>query len=541
MLLRYCLIVLLALLCHLSALAEDGQASAVVRPCTTAQCNESPSRSYMDQLCDRLMGGFRCGRCRTVHRRTPAMIGDYFVGPAARLSGPFTTDQLLVLADDLDAPAVLPPAGSQLTITEAGPVGIFETSLSSIQEVQALLRAGSPLPPLVNVGNIADNATLTTTDTIAQIQAQLASTPEGYDIITLLVPPGSYDTAVDGVFVGRNALAGTTVYNTAGSGAVLQGGVDSLTGGEDFDAYYFYQYQVAVNLLLPQITGGGVGRLKIAEGGSVLPEDRVYFRYSYIDDVATKSGGAGLSRFTPGIERTFGDGLFSFELRAPFAGTVSSVTTNGTQSFGSSNAEIGNMAMYLKALLYHSSDCVISGGIGLEVPTADDIRVTIGGTPLLEVANDDVHIQPFLGALRYWNDDWFTHGFLQFDFAAGENDIRINNGAGLSDAGAMSDSNYVFADIGLGYWLYRGNTRSGLTGVIPTVELHHTSGIGGGGTATVAANSLQIPDGTSQTNIVAGTTLEFSQISHLTIGYAGELDDDELADGAFRLMFSRER
>lgn len=535
MLARCCLTILLASVCCVPAFADDGDA------CIPYSDEAAHSSSYLDRLCDRLMGGFHHGRCRTLHRRTPAMIGDYFVGPAARLSGPFTTDQLLVLADDLDAPAVLPPGGNQLTITETGPVGIFETSLSSIQEVQTLLRAGTPLPPLVNVGNIADDATLTTADTITQIQAQLASTPQGYDIITLLAPPGTYDTGVDAVFAGRNTLGGTTVYNAAGSGAVLQGGVDTLTGGEDFDAYYFYQYQVAVNLLLPQITGGGVGRLKIAEGGSVLPQDRVYFRYSYIDDVATRTGGAGLSRFTPGIERTFGDGLFSFELRAPFAGTVSSISTDGSQSFGSSNAEFGNMVMYLKALLYDSSDCMISGGIGLEVPTADDIRVSIGGTPLLEVANYDVHIQPFLGALRYWNDNWFTHGFLQFDLVAGENDIRINNGTGLANAGAISDSNYVFADIGLGYWLLRDNTTSGLSGIVPTVELHHTSGLGGGGSATIASNSLRIPDGTSQTNIVAGTTIEFGQISHLSIGYAGELKDDELADGAIRLMFSRER
>jgi hypothetical protein len=94
-------------------------------------------------------------------KRAPNMIGDYFGGYAAGGRGSFVLDRLTVVANDLDSPAVLPPAGSTLTITEPGPVGIFSSSLTNVQQLQQLLRAGSPVPAQTLAGTIADNGTLT--------------------------------------------------------------------------------------------------------------------------------------------------------------------------------------------------------------------------------------------------------------------------------------------------------------------------------------------------------------------------------------------
>ncbi len=99
-------------------------------------------------------------------------------------------DRLVVLADDLDAPFVLPPGANTLTITEPGPVGIFNTTLQSSQQLQALLRAGAPIPGAALVGLVNSNATLTTSQTIAQIQAQLAGTGQAFDIVAIQPPPG---------------------------------------------------------------------------------------------------------------------------------------------------------------------------------------------------------------------------------------------------------------------------------------------------------------------------------------------------------------
>lgn len=533
-----CMLLLVTFMLPHAAAQQENACCACRTPCeaSTDACN----CGHCDDLCDRFQSPrSRCGTGCFDIERTPAMIGDFFLGSRTRVTGSMALDRLMVVADDLDSPAVLPPSGSTLTITEPGPVGIFDTPLTSVQEIQTLLRAGSPLPPGAVVGTIADNATMTTAITVGQIQALLASTPQAYDIVPLVAPPGTYDAAVAAVFAGRNVLPGNTVLDSNASGAMLQGGVDTLTGGEDFDAFYFYEYQAAANLLIPQVSGGGVGRLKIAEGGSVLPQDRLYFRYSYIDDVAYHTNGVGLSRFTPGFERSFYDGLFSFELRAPFASsTVSDVSTNGTQSFGSTDAQFGNLTMYIKALLYQRNRCAISGGLGIEVPTADDVSVTVAGTPLLQVDNGTTYLQPFLGMLHYCTDNLFHHGFVQFDIAAGGNDVRVNSGTGLSLAGSLSERDNIFIDYGVGYWLLRDNSRHGLTGIIPTVEFHHTSSISGANTVSAGAFAIGNSGSTSLTNIVAGTTLEFGRRTQVSLAYAGELDNNDLSDGAFRLMLS---
>ncbi|MCY2977540.1 MAG: hypothetical protein NTU79_02595 [Planctomycetota bacterium] len=256
------------------------------------------------------------------------------------------------MADDLDAPFALPPNSSVLTLSEPGPVGIFSTSLQSSQQLQGLLRSGSPIPSATLVGIVNSNATLTTSQTIAQIQSHLASTGQAFDIIAIQPPPGAYNSSVNAVFLTRNSLPATTTLNASASGSFLQGGVDTLTGGEDFDTYYFYDYVVRFNTALADASSGGVGRMKIAEGGTILPQDRFFFRYSYLDNVRYSNGGQHLNRYVPGFEKSFGDGMFSVEVRAPFAAnTVTSSTLNGDTINSGSDTRFGNLTVYLKSLL----------------------------------------------------------------------------------------------------------------------------------------------------------------------------------------------
>lgn len=503
--------------------------------------------SYCDEFpetpCDAILGT-RPKRCRPLQSRIPAMIGDFFGGANVGARGGSTMDRLFVFADDLDAPAVLPPGNSVLSISEPGPVGIFDTSLISVQQAQAILRAGGTLPGGTLAGTIADNAVLTTTNTISQIQAQLASTPQGYDIILLQTPSGTYAAAVDGVFQSRNNITGTTVYNSASSGAMLQGGVDTLNGGEDLDAYYFYDYVINLDTSIADAANGGVGALKIAEGGSVLPQDRVYFRYSYFDEVSYGSQGDGLSRFTPGFERTFMNGLLSVEMRLPFATDAATHSTaNGTSISNSSDAEFGNLTLYLKALLLSGDNYAFSGGLGLAMPTTDDVTMNLSnGNSLLRVENDSVQIQPFLGGLYMPGDRWFAQGFTQFSFATDNNTVYLNpDGNGLQRAGSFSDTDYFFFDIAIGCFAYRNDNAKCLTAIIPTFELHQTSSLNNPG--VVSSGNLQVGNfsgSTSITSAVVGTTFELNQQSQLTAGYAVPLtNNDRQFDGAFRIQYSR--
>ncbi len=58
--------------------------------------------------------------------RTPNMLGGFFGGYAGGASGLLASDRLVVVANDLDNFG-LPPAGSPITITEPGPLGIFSS------------------------------------------------------------------------------------------------------------------------------------------------------------------------------------------------------------------------------------------------------------------------------------------------------------------------------------------------------------------------------------------------------------------------------
>lgn len=477
-------------------------------------------------------------------RRTPAMIGDFFGGSPFGARADSVLDRLMIVANDLDAPAVLPPGTSTLSITEAGPIGAFSTSLASIQELQSLLRSASPVPGGTLVGTLPDAATLTTLNNIAQIQAQLASTGAAWDIIALQDPPAGYASGLASIFAGRNALPGTVSYDAASSGALLQAGGDSLNGGEDLDAYYFYDYALRFDTALADAASGGVGRLKIAEGGTVLPTDRVFFRYNNVNGAAYSNTRESLTRFTPGFEKTFLDGLFSFELRAPFAtnAPISSTLDAGGSLTTGDVTRFGNLTMYAKALLIDRNNFALSGGLGVAAPTADDVSVGFAdGTQLLHITNRSVHLQPFLAALYTPNSRCFAHGFLQTDFAANGSPVSVNTGSGLAAAGTFTDPNFLFADVGLGYWLYQSKATSGLTGVVPTVEVHHTNSLAG--PDTVSAGPIQVGNfrgAVSQTSLVAGTTFEFGTRSQLTAGYAIPVTStDRQYNNALNVQFSR--
>lgn len=151
--------------------------------------------------------------------RTPAMMmGDFFGGPRLSFRGNSRLDRLMVIVDQMDAPKVLPPGNSNLSISEPGPVGVFSTSIASTTQLQSLFRNASPFPAINLVGTINSDATLTTQQTISQIQAQLAGTALPYDIVLLQQPPGAYTTDVHSIFQARNGNLGTTVYDAAASG-----------------------------------------------------------------------------------------------------------------------------------------------------------------------------------------------------------------------------------------------------------------------------------------------------------------------------------
>ena len=538
-----------AVLAEPPTLAKDLQTRSAVSPLEAAledQAFHTPSSAPAAYCPPRRFG-------------LPPMIGDFFPGYTGGVVQSNERDRLLVVADDLDVPGTLPGDNQRLTIIEPGPLGIFRTSVLSVQQLQDLLRTGQMLPGAMQVGTINADATLTTALTISQIQALLAGTPGvGFDVIPLAAPPGTYLSAVDAVFAATNT-GGFTRFDGSTSGALIQGGADSLAG-EDLDAFYFFTYVMEVNIPTPSAGTAGVGRSRIAENGTTTPQDRIFLDYGFFDRVGFVAGGSEVHRFVPGFEKTFLNDLASLELRIPLASTVDS-TIFEDASTNTDETRLGNLALYLKALLYEQEGVGLSGGLGIVFPTADGFGVNFtNGGRLVEIDNDAYHLQPFLAGYYAPDERFFTQAFVQFDFDANGNPVAIDStGAGLQRAGRLNDSAFLFLDWSIGYWLIRGNEapvlpvssfhedgqitqRNYALGFAPTLELHYAQSLEDA--ESITAGNLRVgnfTDDVETLTMIIGAHLEVGENTHLGLGYATSLTggQDEPFDGAFRLTFNQ--
>ena len=304
-------------------------------------------------------------------------------------------------------------------------------------------------------------------------------------------------------------------------------------------------YTETTPIVIPSSAGSVIGRMKIAENVSPLPRDRVFFNYSLFGNVPLSPGGGNVNRFSPGFEKTFFNRMTSVELRAPFAATLNSdITLGGAEEYD--NIEFGDLFLAFKALLLSWDNAAVTGGLSLALPTAGDSNVYLpDGTPLVQFRNDSVHIMPYVGGLWTSGDRFFAQGFLQVDVDAVGDPVAVNtSGAGLSPAGRIQETSFLFADGGIGYWLYRDNANYGrlITGIAPTLELHYNTSLQSADVVTAGAfqigeerESIQILD------LVLGATFECRGQSAITAGYATPIGNsaDQQFDGELRVFWNR--
>ena len=115
------------------------------------------------------------------------------------------------------------------------------------------------------------------------------------------------------------------------------------------------------------------------------------------------------------------------------------------------------------------------------------------------------------------------------------------DGDGLNSACRLTDSNNLFFDVGIGYWLYDSTEASGLTGIIPTVEFHQNLSLQEGDKVELGPFRVGDLSGThSLTSLVAGTTFEFNQRSNLSIAYVTAIGGgiDRQFNGGLQVFFS---
>lgn len=375
------------------------------------------------------------------------------------------------------------------------------------------------------------------------------------------VTSGPYDTIDPNSMEAYNDAAGgvgpggVTPWFTTANPDVPAGGtlVTQRTTERDIGtnpSYPEYRYDttfvVAYGTIAPPSPGNGgvVGRTKIAENTSPLPRDRLLFNYSYFDNVPLIARGVNVHRFTPGIEKTFFDGMTSLELKVPMAATLdSTITQDGTTNL--SSGQIGDLAVTGKVLLLEASTTAISVGLTVGLPTASDINLVLSdGTKLIEIDNQSVGLAPFLGWLWTPTDRLFAQAFLQYEFDASGSPVYVNRSLqGLEDAGTLTGTTFQYFDVGLGYWSHRDSSPCAfLQGIAWTGELHWNKSLQGSdvvrsGNFVVGnlGNNIEV------INLTLGAHVCLKNATTVTCGYAAPLGggSDQQFDGEFRLMVNK--
>jgi hypothetical protein len=315
----------------------------------------------------------------------------------------------------------------------------------------------------------------------------------------------------------------------------------------------------AGSILLQQRTEGNVvatlplggGRsFKIGENNKPIPMDRIYFNYNgYVNAVTLASAPFGppvpndtnLNQYTLGFEKTFLDGFWSIDVRMPLMDGF----RDASDGFAIDSGRYGNLAAYLKHLIYQDDQLAIAYGCGIGLPTGSNLDTFVDGDQIT-IQNDAVHLLPYIGFFDQLSEDWFFQGFFGLDFATTGNDVVIGPPGRI--VGRYNEQNLAHADLSLGRWLYRNPDAMYGQGLAGVFELHYTTTIqdsdrlavqairgGGNGILGNSANRLDL------LNLTAGLHWQITEVSNFRVGCAVPLrvNPDRAFDAEIQASFNR--
>ena len=301
--------------------------------------------------------------------------------------------------------------------------------------------------------------------------------------------------------------------------------------------------------LVTEVSLGGpnpgdlVGRVRIQDNNNAMPTDRIFLDYNYFHNVPFTANGIDVNRLTPGVEKTFFNQMASVEVRVPMAVTYNSNQFLST-AVDTSEPEFGNVAIIPKVLLTSNSEMAVAAGLGIALPTADNINVYgQSGSQLLAVENESVHLIPFLACLYTpQGADYFVQVFVTLDVDLNGNEVNADVGSGsLEQIGIWNDQSLASGSLTVGKYLFQNYSRSSIVKSFSAVsELHYT------GTAsdadTVDSGPFLLGNADHDLSLLNGTFGGHLRLrdSSVTGGYTVPLtSSDRIFDGEFRLFINQ--
>jgi hypothetical protein len=291
---------------------------------------------------------------------------------------------------------------------------------------------------------------------------------------------------------------------------------------------------------------GGTRRFKIAENNKPFPVDRVFFLYNHFHNAleteltgALLGGGPppddfSVDRYTFGIEKTFFDGLWSAEVRMPFAGRFEEENA----AFGVEGGKWGNLSLVFKRLLATTESSALAAGMAIDFPTGSDADGFLGATSFT-LHNDAFHLMPYLGYMALPSERAFFQGFIQVDVPLNGNRVDTSPAAG---SGTVDDQTLLYLDVAAGYWVMRNECGRCVTGVAPIAELHYTTTLEDSDSVTAAVGATTLTFGNSANRLdvldfTVGLHVEFANGMNGRVGAVFPLreDDDKLFDAEIQV------
>ena len=298
---------------------------------------------------------------------------------------------------------------------------------------------------------------------------------------------------------------------------------------------------------------------KVGENNHALPRDRAYYTFNYFhnafefDITEIDPGGNSrlrlverpLLRHTIGYERTYFDGLVSVEARMPVFHSVDQ-RFDDIDIFEADVAEIGNVFVITKVLLYQTSRSVFSSGLGIDIPTGDD-SLSRHEDSIITMENDAVGLHPFLAYLWTPNDQWFVSSFSQLDFVTNGNSVFATDlSAGVSGlAGRLNRQTMVQISMSLGRWLYRRDYARTVHSLATILEAHYTGALQGADTVQrVTFDGLQTCTATAHgdrphiVNLTTGIHAAIGRGGNIRLAYGLPLTSDRAFDGELMVQIN---